>query len=502
MLRETRTENGLVRGITATDARITVFKGIPFAADTSGENRWRPPQPAEDWEGVRECYEFGPISMQRVPGRDPEAFYSKEWHVDPEVKMGEDCLTANIWTPAKSADEKLPVMVWIFGGGLQEGYPYEMEFDGERMASRGVVLVSIGYRLNVFGLLAHPEITRENPDGPTNFAFQDQAYGIAWVKRNIANFGGDPENITIFGQSAGGFSVVAQMCSPKTKGLFQKGIIESIGGMRPKYPLNMGMPQVSLEQQEKEGIEFFEKLGVKTLAEARKLDAQYIEDKFNECHYFWGAVTDGVFLTEMMEETIVGGRMNDVKFMIGNTKDEFLIQPQDDSEETLQKFIDTEFGPYADGFRKAVRDGGMDLKEAAVIHQMGIGNRLMAAVCAKQGLDFYYYTFGVSIPGDDAGCFHSCDLWFQFETLMKCWRPFNGHHLDCARKICNYWTNFAKNGDPNGKDSDGSDMPVWTPYTESSPYGILLYDEIGMEKEPLNAAEQFMVDINLKEFGV
>ena len=130
MLRVTKTENGLVRGITGTDARITVFKGIPFADDTSGANRWRPPQPAKDWDGIRECYEFGPISMQRTPGKDPTAFYAKEWHVDPEVPMGEDCLRANIWTPAHTADEKLPVMVWIFGGGLQEGYPYEMEFDG------------------------------------------------------------------------------------------------------------------------------------------------------------------------------------------------------------------------------------------------------------------------------------------------------------------------------------------------------------------------------------
>ena len=171
MLRETRTENGRVRGVVGTDARITVYKGIPFADTTGGENRWRPPQPAKDWEGVRDCSEFGPIPMQRIPGEDPEKFYSKEWHVDPEVPMGEDCLRANIWTPAKSTDEKLPVMIWIFGGGLQEGYPHEMEFDGERIASRGVILVSIGYRVNVFGLLAHPEITAENPEAPANFCY-------------------------------------------------------------------------------------------------------------------------------------------------------------------------------------------------------------------------------------------------------------------------------------------------------------------------------------------
>ncbi|MCQ2530766.1 MAG: carboxylesterase family protein [Lachnospiraceae bacterium] len=502
MLRVTKTENGMVRGITGTDARITVFKGIPFADDTSGKNRWRPPQPAKDWEGIRECYEFGPISMQRTPGKDPTAFYAKEWHVDPDVKMGEDCLTANIWTPAKSTDEKLPVMVWIFGGGLQEGYPYEMEFDGERIASRGVILVSIGYRLNVFGLLAHPEITAENPDGPANFAFQDQVYGIEWVKRNIANFGGDPENITIFGQSAGAFSVVALMCSPKTKGLFQKAIIESIGGMRPIYPIVWSMTQVPLEEREKTGVEFFEKLGVKTLEEARALPAEYIRDKFGETRNFWGAVTDGVFLEKSMEDYIVNNEMNDVKFIIGNTKDEFLVAPKGDDEQTIDEFITKEFGPYADGFREAVKKTDLPLKEAVTIHQMGIGNRIMAAVCAKQNLNFWYYTFGASIPGDNAGCFHSCDLWFQFETLMKCWRPFDGHHYDIARKICNYWTNFAKYGDPNGKDKDGTDLPLWEKYTEEKPYGIKFYDTIEMETEPLNPAEQYMVDINLKEFNV
>ena len=174
MLREVRVENGLVRGIPAADPRITAFKGIPYAAPPVGELRWRAPQPAADWEGVRDCARFGPIAMQETPGLDPNAFYSKEWHVDPEIPMSEDCLQLNIWTPAKSADEKLPVMVWIFGGGLYNGYPAEMEFDGERFARRGVILVSVNYRLNAFGFLAHPEITKECPEFPTNFGHLDQ----------------------------------------------------------------------------------------------------------------------------------------------------------------------------------------------------------------------------------------------------------------------------------------------------------------------------------------
>ena len=141
MLREVKTESGWVRGIPAADPRVTAFKGIPFAAPAVGPNRWRAPQPVEPWEGVRDCLEFGPIAMQEIPGGNPDDIYTREWHVDSKVPMSEDCLQLNIWTNAKSADDKLPVMVWLYGGGLMVGYPSEMEMDGERIARRGVILV-------------------------------------------------------------------------------------------------------------------------------------------------------------------------------------------------------------------------------------------------------------------------------------------------------------------------------------------------------------------------
>ncbi len=188
MLRETVIETGKVRGTPGIDARITVYKGIPYAAPAGGENRWRAPQPAEKWDGVRECFEFAPIAMQATPGKDPDAFYSKEWHVDPEVPMGEDCLAVNVWTNARTGKEKMPVYVWIHGGGLAEGFSQEMEFDGERIASRGVVLVSLNYRLNVFGFLAHPDLTAEAPDAPTNFGFLDQLAALKWVKKDFGTF--------------------------------------------------------------------------------------------------------------------------------------------------------------------------------------------------------------------------------------------------------------------------------------------------------------------------
>ena len=210
MLREATVKNGKLKGLPSADPRVTVYKGIPFAEPPVGDLRWREPQPCKDWEGVKEAYEFAPISVQDQPAVGTD-IYCREWHVDPDIKMNEDCLYLNVWTPAKSLDEKLPVLVWFFGGGFQWGYTAEMEFDGERLARRGIIVVSVNYRLASLGFLSHPEITASNPSYPSNFGLLDQQAGLKWVYENIAAFGGDPENITIAGQSAGGGSVLNQM---------------------------------------------------------------------------------------------------------------------------------------------------------------------------------------------------------------------------------------------------------------------------------------------------
>ncbi len=497
MLRVTKTENGAVRGFPGTDARITVFKGIPFADNTSGDNRWRAPQPAENWEGVRDCYEFGPITMQKIPGQNPDAFYSKEWHVDPEVPMGEDSLRVNIWTPAKSADEKLPVMVWIFGGGLSEGYAHEMEFDGERIASRGVILVSVAYRLNVFGYLAHPELTAENPDAPTNFGFLDQKAGLEWVQRNIANFGGDPDNVTIFGQSAGGLSILAHICSAQSSKLFNRGIVQSVGGLSAYYPKAMFPVGRSLEEAEQDGVKFFEALGVKTIEEARKLDAHFIEDKFNELGLMFNYVIDGKFLEKSVDEYALTDTMNRVPFMIGSTGDEFPLRPDKDPVEWMKEI----YMDKADEVLKLYAENNIPVDEKLSISKNRGSAHLLCEVAAAHGYDIHYYTFDPEIPGDDAGSFHSSDLWFEFETLMKCWRPFDGHHYDLARKMCNYWTNFAKTGDPNGNDSDGTPMPKWEKYTLESPKGINFFDDIAMEETGRDPIEQYVLELNLDKLG-
>jgi len=507
MLRITRTENGMVKGLPGTDARITVFRGLPYAADPTGENRWRPPQQAENWEGIRECFESGPICMQAVPGLDPEHLFTKEWNVDPELPMSEaGSLCLNIWTPAKSAEERLPVLIWIHGGELWEGNCSEMEFDGERMAHRGIVTVNIAYRLNVFGFLAHPELTAENPDAPTNFGFLDQRAAFRWVQRNISYFGGDPSAVTIAGQSSGGVSVLAHMCSKQSAGLFQRAIIQSSAGgtLIPVCPKTVFHHDKELYEAEQIGEKFFrECLGVGTLAEARALPAEFIRDKALPLRPAFSSVVDHSFLESEIGNCIINDGLHRVPVMIGWTGDEFVMAPEDASEDALKRFSDSAFTYAAEEFRAVVEEEvkrGTDRKKAASVNINETAARAVADLFNEQNRPVYIYSFDPEIPGDDVGSFHSSDLWFTFETLMKCWRPFDGHHYDLARKMCNYWTNFVKTGDPNGKDADGTPMPEWKPYTPENRRSMNFFDEISMQADETPAATEYVTRLNLEAY--
>ena len=215
MIRQTKTENGLVRGIEAADPRITAFRGVPFAAPPTGKNRWRAPQPCENWEGVKDCVRFAPISVQDTPGIG-DSLYNREWHVDQDVPMDEDCLYLNIWTGAKSVDDRRPVLVWYFGGGYQWGYTREMEFDGERLARQGVVVVTVNYRVNVFGFLSHPQLTK-SVRSFRQFRKSDQKAGLEWVVKHCQFPEVDPNKIVIIadsqqgGASGSGFVHVKKM---------------------------------------------------------------------------------------------------------------------------------------------------------------------------------------------------------------------------------------------------------------------------------------------------
>jgi para-nitrobenzyl esterase len=487
MLRITKTENGEVRGIPAADPRITVFRGVPFAAPPVGELRWRAPQPAYNWQGVRSCLEFMPIAIQSVPGANPNtgAFYAREWHVDQEVPMNEDCLYLNIWTNAKTGKEKMPVMVWIYGGGLQEGYPWEMEFDGERIARRGVILVSVNYRLNVFGFLTHPEIINNSSDGfIANWGYLDQKAGIDWVRRNITNFGGDPNNITIFGQSAGGGSVLAHINSPMAKGAFSKAIIQSGGGINVKGPSLNLMPFLDVKNLAKQGKDFFDFIGARNLAEAKAIDSKQLMAGHFKFNKYWNATIDGKYVVEDSSNSILAGHQHKIPLMNGSTNNEFMFGPPDDNIEAwAEASIPGIAKEYCKMAREKATNEGISPKQAATVNFFELSASLVCeSVAGLSKQTIYNYLFGPEIPGDNAGAFHSSDLWFEFETLAKCWRPFKGKHYDLARQMCNYWTNFARNGDPNGLDADGTPMPEWTPYTPKSPRAMEFLDKPAMEK--------------------
>ena len=430
MLRTTHVENGDLRGMPGTDPRVTAYRGIPFAAPPTGENRWRAPQPCPDWEGVLDAYTYGPISYQETPGLGTDV-YCREWHVDPEIPMSEDSLYLNVWTPAKTADEKLPVLFWIYGGGFQWGYTAEMEFDGERLARRGIVVVTVAYRLGVFGFLCHPEITKGSPDAPANFGLLDQQAALRWVHRNIAAFGGDPERITIAGQSAGGGSVLQQLTCEENADLISGAAI--ISGMirNPNEKQDIFKP-LTLEQAEKKGEEFFAFLGVKSLAEARAIDSAALLDAYDRYvadHSRVFPVTDGIFSKGDALDRLIAGKCAKVPVMAGYTKDEFVY-------------------------------GGVN------IVQQTVHNTLKSALEKDPSRRFYCYCFGPDIPGwDDPGCFHSVDLWFFFETLGKCWRPFAGRHFELARTMADEFADFVKTGSPNGKGWADTDLPEWRPFT-------------------------------------
>ena len=506
MIRCVKTENGYVRGLPAADPRITSYKGIPYAAPPIGENRWRAPQPCPDWEGEREAYSFSPIPMQAPISADPKNLYDREWHVDKEIPMGEDCLTLNIWAPADGR-QNLPVFVWYFGGGLQVGYSAEMEFDGERIARRGIVVVTVNYRVNVFGFLCHPEITAENPDAPANFGFLDQQAATRWVKRNIAAFGGDPDNITIGGQSAGGMSVSAQLTCPENKGLFQRAIIQS-GAFAPPYPSNFGL-STDLKTAEENGVKFFKFLGVRSLEEARKIDAVTLRDKTLawDAVHGWGKTSgeavDGKFCMRNSQEWFLDENRLNVPILLGHTGSEFTSAPEAKDEASLQAFAEKAFGEDADAFLACFTHPATEesIRREGTVCAIEFAVRAAARHLTNnsQPHELYYYCFDAEIPGwDHPGTFHSVDIWFFFETLAKCWRPFRGRHYDLARQMCDYWCNFIRCGNPNGLDSQGETLPAWPAFDPQQPIRMIFGETSAAQFCPASDLKEFLVTAYLK----
>lgn len=387
-------ESGELQGIFGWDPRILVFKGVPYAAPPVGDLRWKAPQPAKSWEGVRRADQYGPMACQPQPGENPEDFWTRELHpTATEFEMSEDCLYLNIFTPARNGDEKLPVFCYFHGGGYKGGYPYEVEFDWEHMAKKGIVVVSIAYRLGVLGFLAHPWLSEESPDeAKGNYGTLDQLAALKWVKRNIAAFGGDPDKITIAGQSAGAMSVQNLMTSPLAEGLIGGAIIESSVTVAFAEKADRIHP---LKGAEKLGAEFFEKAGIGSLEEARRLPARELvrlEDVVLGPGVHFEPVIDDILIKESNFQAYKGGRHHRIPVLAGYNRGEAqsfskMFGKSCETLEDLRSYA-SGFGEKAQEFlslRGAKSDGDVKaLFESDAMLDLPAGARMFGYIQAKQ----------------------------------------------------------------------------------------------------------------------
>lgn len=426
-------EGGQIEG-TVDEEGVVVYKGIPYAAPPVKELRWKQPQPVQPWQGVKKCDKFGPASLQG--GQTEGSFYWKEFYQDGNPEMSEDCLYLNVWTPESGKkDSSLPVMVWIHGGAFQNGFGHEIEFDGDAYAKKGVVLVTLNYRLGMCGFLAHPLLTAENGGkGSGNYGLFDQLAALKWVKRNIEAFGGDPDNVTVFGQSAGAGSVQALISSPLARGYIQRAIIQSGGG------LGGIISTQPLKNAETMGKAMWDASGCTTLEEMRAYPAErfpevmtnYMKQQKKFMGMPYAPCVDGELLNASVYDVAMQDKELDIPYMIGYTSED--IAP--------------------DQMRKAAVDWSLLLEQQ--------GHR-----------PAYVYCFSRDLPGEDMpapkggfgamkGAFHSSELWYVFGTLDKCWRPMEAADYELSERMVSYWTNFAKTGNPNG-----TALPEWKPFTKA-----------------------------------
>ncbi|MBQ2684878.1 MAG: carboxylesterase family protein [Erysipelotrichaceae bacterium] len=430
MIELVKTKYGTLKAVKS-NAGYSLFRGVPYAKPPIGELRWKAPEEPEKWDGIRLCDRYGDACAQfdrwssatdDVTDDDEHPYINIENYPYPP-HMSEDCLYLNIYTPADSKEDKLPVMIYIHGGGLQQWYGSDYEYCGDNFCKNGCVLVSVTYRLNIFGFFVHPELARESGhDASGNYGIMDQIQALRWVYENIEGFGGDPDNITVFGQSAGGRCSLALACSPLSRDMIRRISVQSAGG------IGSIMAEFSREKQEKMGLELMQSLNCSSIDEMRQLKWEILRDANDKLGFFDGfnLYTDGYVIPQDIDRTLYEGSFNDIDIIIGCTIDE--------------------------GANEKKPMFGSNL----VSQSMALGIRQ-----SENGRKpVYMYVFARQQPGDDAGVPHSCDNRYQFGTLDGSWRPYDEDDWKLSETMQKYWAQFARTGDPNQPG-----LPEWKPFT-------------------------------------
>ena len=452
-------DSGMVTGVAGASADMRIYKGIPFAAPPVGDLRWRAPKPVAHWDGVKTADKFGPTCMQGNGNGSSE-----------------DCLYLNVWTAAKSANEKRPVMVWIYGGGYNTGSGSQAMYDGEALAKKGAVIVTLNYRLGVFGFFAYPELTKESDRrGAANFGVMDALSALQWVQKNIAQFGGDPKRVTIFGESAGAGMVANLMVTPQAKGLFHRAIGESSAWSTASIShLN------TLAEAEQTGLKIADGLGAKSLAELRAKPADVVLKGGRGT----GPVVDGYLIPEDPGMVFAAGTQIEVPVLTGSNRDEsFGGNPRSASDFAEQ--ARKRFGDLADTYLKLYPASSDDqARESAFFSgrdEMAFVMRNWARLASKPGKSkayVYYFTQqrplvpngkekGAFAPGPHGSATHVSEILYVFNHLDNS-RPWTDQDRQVADTMSSYWVNFAKSGDPNG-----GGLPVWPRY---DPNKDLIFD--------------------------
>jgi para-nitrobenzyl esterase len=451
------TAEGKVQGKTINQGKVNAYLGLPYAAPPVGDLRWKAPEPPVKWEGVRDATQYGARCFPKQVFSDM-SFQDKG--------PSEDCLYLNVFAPANAkAKDKLPVMFWIHGGGYSAGSASEPRHNGDFLPTKGVVLVTINYRLGVFGFLATADLAKEAGGATGNYGLLDMVAALRWVKANIAGFGGDTDNVTIFGESAGSFAVSTLMAAPLPRGLFQKAIGES-GGAFSNVPST-----ITLEDREKGDAEWAASLGAATIAELRAMPAEAVLEASRKSGApRFSPVVDGRLLTEPVWQTYAEGKQAHVPLLAGWNRDENNSLASGMTVEKWKGFAARNFGDRAEEFL-TLYPGASD--EQAARSAIDYGSDAFIAFSTWQWVEahrktgdspIYRYHFELAAPPStfhpEATAFHSDDIEYVFGTLDtrpgSQWRPEDRKLSD---EMMSYWTNFARSGDPNGPG-----LPVWPKY--------------------------------------